>query len=105
VTYDGSGGVAGIDIWVNGELPTQRVAEENIVPAVSTSILGHATVISGIGFDREFYSYTGGDAPVNFFGGEIDELLIYDKALIAPQIITRYNNGFGTETLVYGTTY
>jgi len=82
VTYAGTSAASGLLIYVDGS----TVSTTTITDALSATILNNVPLqISG----RE-----GGNVVLN---GTVDEVVIYNKAITAAQVLTRYNSNNGIE--------
>jgi len=79
-TYDGSGNISGAKIFVNNGGDTTVV----VTAGATTSIMNNSSLKVGTWETAGYY-----------FLGNIDELIVYDKALSVSEISASYNSGNG----------
>lgn len=88
-TYNGNSSVSGIKCYVDGISKSFTIVRDTLTANIQNNTskleIGHAPIW-------------------DFFGGRIDEFIIYDRVIPHTEVIQRYNSGVGTETL-FGSIY
>jgi hypothetical protein len=82
MTYSGNGLASGITIYVDGSPVAMTVTQDN---------LGGGTIVNSYQMQLATRNAT------YFLAGNLDEIVVYDTALIAANVTERYNAGSGTE--------
>jgi len=85
VTYDGSSNAAGVNIYIDGVLKFKSIQYDNLT--ASTLNPGPCCLGKGV-------------AGFGAMNGTYDEVVIYDRVLLASEVAERYNSGAGTEIMI-----
>jgi hypothetical protein len=88
-TYDGSQQASGIHIYLDGTEEPFTILVNTLNGTISNPSKFNAATYGG------FYWLT----------GDMDEILVYTSVLTLPDVVTRYNNGEGTEVISGGDVY
>jgi hypothetical protein len=83
ITYDGSGVAAGILPYIDNVLGTKTVTSDT---------LGGNTILNTANFNIGALNST-----ANYYGGYLDEVVVYDRVITASEVAYRWNGGAGTE--------
>jgi len=87
-TYDGSSTAAGVKIYLDGVLQTMNVINNTL----------SATIISGTNCQIAAQN------ALNLWGGDVDEVVIWDMEITGPNVTWLWNTGTGREEWYYYTT-
>jgi len=82
ITYDGSKDVSGVKIYINGVSDT--------LTTIDNTLTGSTSNTENLSFGR-------GESSVNYFGGIMDEVGIWNKELTASEVTELYNSGSGLQ--------
>ncbi len=91
VTYSGSSTAAGLTFYIDGA----SVSKASPTADNLSSSISYTNALPAIGLRNS--AVLGASQP---FFGSVDETVVYNRVLTAAEVLDRYNNGSGTESLI-----
>lgn len=86
VTYNGSSSASGCKVYIDGSNQTLTTIYDNLTDEITSNYEFHLGSRDGTG---------------NYYGGLLDECVVYNKVLSSTEISFRYNSGTGTQGWYY----